>query len=139
MRDSSKPFFIGNICHEALGMKTGTITNNQIKASSEITAFGHAAACARLYRRISSFPCCFGWAALNSTSTWLEIDFQNKNTVVTGVATQGGRKCMTMQSGGSGTWVTKYKLHYGNDSGSRFVYMESDTKTEKVSELFLCS
>ena len=134
MRDSSKPFFIGNICHEALGMETYTIRNDQIKASSEIIE--NAAAFARLYEKISRSPYCFGWAALNSTSTWLEIDFQNKNTVVTGVATQGGRKCITTQSGWCRMWVTKYKLQYGNDSGSRFVYMESDTKTEKVSELF---
>lgn len=115
-------------------MEARTITDNQIKASSKY--YGQTAAFARL-------NCCpilqklfLGWAAYErNTLTWLEIDFQNKHTVVTGVATQGGGR---WSFSWHPMWVAKYKLQYGNDSGNLSVYMESDTKTEKVSEL-LCS
>lgn len=112
-------------------METFNITDNQINASSNFVPY--RAAFARLNTIFYYFigTCLVGWAAFinSNTSTWLEIDFQNKLTVVTGVATQGGKLW------GRGTFVTKYKLQYGNDTGSLFVYMESDTNKEKVSEL----
>lgn len=115
-------------------METFNITDNQIDASSNI--FPYRASFARLNTIFcNSFGACLvGWAALinNNTLTWLEIDFQNKHTVVTGVATQGGKLWRI-----GSAFVTKYKLQYGNDSGSLIVYMESDTNKEKVSELFL--
>lgn len=113
-------------------MEVRTITDNQIKASSK--CHGQTAAFARL----NCYPqkCFFGWAAYKrNTLTWLQIDFQNKHTVVTGVATQGGG---WWSFSWHPMWVAKYKLQYGNNNGSLFVYMERDTKTEKVRELF-CS
>ena len=117
-------------------MEAGKITDNQIKASSEF--LGQKAAFARLnsLKNCPVFPkvCFVGWAASFNRYAWLEVDFQNKHTVVTRVATQGGER----QTRGSlfPMWVARYELHYGNDSGSLFVYMESDNKTGKVSELF---
>lgn len=114
-------------------METSTIRDDQIYASSELKGvLLYSAAYARLKIK-RSLPCCFGWAASTSdTLQWLEIDLQKKHTVVSGVATQGGKR------GWLGSmFVIKYKLQYGNDNGSLFYYMESNTKTQKVSELFL--
>lgn len=120
-------------------MEAGKITDNQIKASSEF--LGQTAAFARLnnLKNCPIFPnvCFVGWAALFNryTSTWLEVDFQNKHTVVTRVATQGGERQNSWLL--FPMWVARYELHYGNDRGTLFVYMElSDNKTGKVSELF---
>lgn len=124
-------------------MEAGNITDNQIKASSKLTS--QTAALARLnsVETCTLFPnvyCFIGWAATiignKKTLTWLEIDFQNKHTVVTRVATQGGGRRTSFSSQLRAMWVAEYELHYGNDSGSLFVYTESDTKTKKVSTLF---
>lgn len=116
-------------------METRTIADNQINASSELTGYYrvfYSAASARLKIKLPR-PCCFGWAAsTSSTLAWLEIDLRKKHTVVTGVATQGGKRGLLVSM-----FVTKYKLQYGNDSGSLLDYMESDAKILKVSELFL--
>ena len=116
-------------------METRTIADNQMNAFSELTRHInviYSAASARLKIKIP-FPCCFGWVpSTSSTSAWLEIDLQKKHTVVTGVATQGGKSWIL-----GSMFVTEYKLQYGNDSGSLVDYMESDTKNQKVSELFL--
>ena len=116
-------------------METRTIADNQINASSELAGLLkviYSAASVRLKIKIP-LSCCFGWVpSTSSTSTWLEIDLQKKHTVVTGVATQDGKRRFLRSM-----FVTKYKLQYGNDSGSLVDYMESDTKNQKVSELFL--
>ena len=116
-------------------METRTIGDNQINASSALTGFFgvfYSAASARLKIKLPC-SCCFGWVpSTSSTLAWLEIDLQKKHTVVTGVATQGGKRGYVISM-----FVTKYKLQCENDSGSLFDYMESDTKNQKVSELFL--
>lgn len=117
-------------------MEEGNITDNQIKASSVFLV--QTAAFARLNSLKNCPPrnfCFIGWAAsILNRNAWLEIDFQNKHTVVTRIATQGGG---TQISGSLfPRWVAKYELRYGNDRGSLFVYTESDNKTEKVSEIF---
>ena len=66
-------------------------------------------------------------ASKNDRNQWLQIDLGDKNTKVTGVATQGGQD--------SDQWVTSYKLQCGND-GVNFQYYKKQGE-DKVRESYL--
>ncbi|KAL9950367.1 hypothetical protein ACROYT_G042855 [Oculina patagonica] len=81
-------------------MKSGSISNAQITASSEYSS-DYVASKGRLH-----VP--GAWSAkTNDVNQWLQIDVGRNYPTVTRVATQG--------SGANSEWVTKYKVVYSND------------------------
>ena len=93
-------------------MENGKIKDKQIEASSSL-----AAKQGRLNFKGS-------WSAsTNDVNQWLQIDLDNYNTTVTGVATQG--------KNGKREWVTKYKLQYSDD-GEKFQFYREQGRVDKV-------
>ena len=99
-------------CQEALGMRTGAISNAQINASSEWDS-NHTAIQGRLnIKAILRKP--GAWTAgTNDVNPWLEVFLGDRLTVVTGVATQGRPDI--------DYWVTRYMLMF-SDKGETFQY-----------------
>ena len=97
-------------CQEALGMRTGAISDVQITASS-IWDSSHEAYQGRL--NFQGIPMKSGsWSAgRNDLYQWLEVFLGGPLYTVTGVATQGRSD--------HDQWVTRYRLRY-SDSGLRF-------------------
>lgn len=90
---------------DALGMESGAISNQQIRASSEHGA-NVVAFCGRLH--LQRGGCHGSWAAADrDVNQWLQVDLVNRYTTVTGVATQGRT--------GINQWVMTYRLQYGNN------------------------
>jgi len=108
-------FIVHIDCREdALGMESGAISNGRIRASSEFTA-ELAAGCGRLHLQYGG--CHGSWAAADlNVNQWLQVDFVNKLTTVTGIATQGRT--------GMNQWVMTYRLQYGNND----VYFQDYTQ-----------
>lgn len=103
---------------EALGMESGAISDAQISASSKFSD-SLAASCGRLH--LQGGGCHGSWAvAVHNANQWLQVDFVNRYTTVTGVATQG----RTVHN----QWVTMYRLQYGND-GVEFQYYKEQGQT----------
>ena len=92
-------------CQEALGMKYGSITDEQISASSEWDS-NHAAIQGRLdFRAIRKSG---SWSArINNRNQWLQVDLRSQHATVTGVATQGRSD--------NNQWVVRYILYYSNN------------------------
>lgn len=106
---------------EALGMESGTISNGQIRASSEYAAH-LAASCGRLHLQLGG--CHGSWAAADrDVNQWLQVDLVNQHTTVTGVATQGRTE--------NNQWVKTYRLQYGNN-GELQDYKQQGETTIKV-------
>ena len=110
-------------------METGAITDGQISASSEYSAF-LAAVRGRL--NVQHSPGKGGsWSARNlDRNQWLQIDVGSPYTKVTRVATQG--------RSGSTQWVKKYMLLYNNDEGEFNGYKQQYHTTYKVMHLIYC-
>ena len=103
-------------CQEPLGMENGEIADGQISASSELND-RHAAFQGRLNAA--------SWTAQGSDlNIWIEVDLGNKDTIVTGVATQGNNN--------HAQWVTKYKLQYSGIRGYFESYKEQGEPFDKV-------
>ena len=93
-----------------LGLENGTIPNAGITASSSHPG------CETERCRLNATPSggAHAWAALhNNNQQYLQVDL-GKETLVTGVATQGRADC--------DQWVTRYKLSYSLD-GMRWVQL----------------
>ena len=104
---------------EALGMESGAISDAQISASTEFSQ-SLSASCGRLH--LQYVGCHGSWAAaVLDANQWLQVDFVNQYTTVTGVATQA--RIFHNQ------WVTIYHLQYGND-GVNFKYYKEQGQTE---------
>ena len=91
-------------CQEALGMRTGAISDAQITASS-IWNSSHEAYQGRLNFQGVSRKSGSWSAGRNDLHQWLQVFLGGPLFTVTGVATQG--------SSDYDEWVTRYRLWYG--------------------------
>ena len=115
-------------CFLALGMESRAIIDGQISASSEFNN-NHAAVQGRLYFN-STGPKIGGWlAGIIDDSQWLQIDFGNQYTRVTGVATQGRNNHWDR--------VTKYRLQSSDDGVNFSYYIEQGQAKKKVNKNIL--
>ena len=110
-------------CQGALGMKTGTIPDAHVRASSEYDG-NHAAVQGRLHFKAGGGKHGAWSARLNDVNQWLQVDLGNQPTRVTGVATQGRN--------GYPQWVTKYKLQYSLDGVNWYYYKDGGQSGTKV-------
>ena len=113
-------------CTAPLGMETGAISDDHIRASSQWDD-KHPARNARLnFKEQGSF----GWTTKhNDFNQWLQVDLYSY-TAVTGVATQGTTDNKTDQ------WVTKYWLQYSDDGVAFTFYRNPSENSPKVCQLF---
>ena len=104
-------------------MRTGAISNAQIKASSEWDS-NHAAIQGRLnFKAIPAKP--GSWTAgRNDLNQWLEVFLGRQLTDVTGVATQGRHDI--------NFWVIRYKLMLSVTGGTFQDYKQSGQVSVKV-------
>ncbi len=114
-------------CQEALGMESHSITDGQISASSQYSAY-HAAFQGRLHSQ-------YLWKAgawstrTDNLDQWLQVDLGSQYPpVVTRVATQGRN--------GYDQWVKTYKLQYSNDTASFHYYKEPGKNEHKVKIIY---
>jgi len=107
-------------------METGAITDGQISASSEHSAF-LAAVLGRL--NVQHSPGKGGsWSSKDlDQNQWLRIDVGSQYTKVTRVATQGRSD--------EAQWVTKYMLQYSNSGEDFKDYRQQYHTTFKVNSL----
>ena len=106
-------------CQEALGMESGDITDEQIRASSE-RRDNHAAIQGRLHNTEKHGS----WQAYkDDASQWLQINLTGQY-VVTRVATQGSDR--------HDHWVKKYELQYGDDGNNFQSYRTQGQNIPKV-------
>lgn len=99
-------------------MESGAISDAQISASTTFSG-ALAARCGRLH--LQGGGCHGSWSVdIRDTNQWLQVDFANRFTTVTRVATQG----RTVHN----QWVTMYRLQYSND-GAEFQYYKEQRQT----------
>ena len=114
------------MCHEALGMEDGKITDGQISASSwetELEAWK-----GRLNLKKDSGEVVSWSARVKNSKQWLQIDLgKARDRNVTGIATQGGTNYKKRNR-----WVTKYKLQYSDDGVNFIYYKEHGQSTGTV-------
>ena len=110
-------------CIESLGMESGTITDGQITASSELSS-DHIASFARL-NRVKEGHRGGSWSAkTNDVNQWLQIELGSEYTNVTRIATQG-RSDLDQ-------WVETYELQYSDDGVNYQYYREQGATEDKV-------
>ena len=110
-------------CIESLGMESGTITDGQITASSELSS-DQIASFARL-NRVKEGHRGGSWSAkTNDVNQWLQIELGSEYTNVTRIATQG-RSDLDQ-------WVETYKLQYSDDGVNYQYYREQGATEDKV-------
>ena len=110
-------------CIESLGMESGTITDGQITASSELSS-DHIASFARL-NRVKEGNRGGSWSAkTNDVNQWLQIELGSEYTNVTRISTQG-RSDLDQ-------WVETYKLQYSDDGVNYQYYREQGATEDKV-------
>ncbi|XP_046862238.1 lactadherin-like [Xenia sp. Carnegie-2017] len=104
------------ICRDPkpLGMENGKIPDSAITASSEY-ASAYLAPFARL-RNTKSLKCSWAPTGSNRMNSWHQVNF-GKNTIITGVATQGS--CQ------SNEWAKTYSISYSNDGKNWSSYKEN--------------
>ncbi|XP_073230154.1 lactadherin-like [Porites lutea] len=112
-----------NQCNDALGMESGTISDAQVKASTEWDN-NHAAIQGRLHYLAKPGKAGSWSAKFNNLDQWLQIDLGSRYTKITGLATQG-RNAYTQ-------WVTKYKVQYSDDGVNFQYYSEQGVIKEFV-------
>ena len=105
-------------------METGAISDGQISASSEWAAYLGASS-GRLHWQAQPSKQGSWSAAIYDANQWLQVDFVNQYTTVTGVATQG-------RNGGDQQWVKIYQLQYSNDGVNFQYYKEQGQTANKV-------
>ena len=104
-------------------MGNGAISDTQISASSKGDD-NHTASQGRLNFEATALKA-GGWSPRrNDYNIWLQIDLGNRDTKVTGVATQGGSN--------DNQWVTKYRLQYSNSIFNFEFYKERGEEYNKV-------
>ena len=119
-------------CQGALGMANGSITDEQINASSVWNA-NHAAHQGRLHFQETLFKS-GSWVPARGQFNqyqWLQIDLSDQDTKVTGVATQG-RNYNNWTGGVHWQWVKKYKLQYSDDAVTFQYYRDTGQSEDKV-------
>ena len=105
-------------------MENGTISDDQISASSQYTN-NFPAFQGRLHiQKIGLKQGVWAAALPLDGNQWLQIDLRSQQTKVTRVATQGRNK--------HHQWVTKYKLQYGNKEESLQYFKEQRQSAVKV-------
>ena len=110
-------------CIESLGIESGTITDGQITASSELSS-DHIASFARL-NRVKEGHRGGSWSTkTNDVNQWLQIELGSEYTNVTRIATQGRRDL--------DQWVETYKLQYSDDGVNYQYYREQGATEDKV-------
>ena len=103
-------------------MESGTITDGQITASSELSS-DHIASFARL-NRVKEGHRGGSWSAkTNDVNQWLQIELGSEYTNVTRVATQG-RSDLDQ-------WVETYKLQYSDD-GVNYQLVQGNKEQQKT-------
>ena len=135
-------------CKDALGMESGTVTDDQISASSEWNATHHFDQChvgthyadqwdaihyahqGRLQFKKDAVKSGAWSAAENDINQWLQVDLGSNFTRVTGLATQGRDDY--------DWWVVEYKLLYSSDQNVNFQnYKERGQTVAKVNTLYI--
>ena len=99
-----------------LGMADGTVTNEQITASSQRRGFEPWRA--RLGNTRSWTP-----ATQNPTSPWIQVDLNDK-VVITGIQTQGGSFISSGQT--YNIWVKTLRVQYGDNDKDLYNIMDGD-------------
>ena len=109
------------VCHKALGMESGAISDGQISASS----FEVEGDPARARLNFEVAPGKVGsWSSLvKDNKQWLQVDLGSRQRNVTVIATQGGTNYKKRER-----WVTRYKLQYSYD-GVNFKYYKGQGET----------
>ena len=134
-------------CSNALGMESGNISDDQIRASSERNANHHADQCrigthyadqwdaihyahhGRLQLKAGGVKRGAWSAAENDVNQWLQVDLGSRFTRVTALATQGRDDY--------DWWVIEYKLLYSSYQSSNFKnYKEGGQTVAKVNTPF---
>ena len=105
-------------------MESGAIPDAHITASSEWDE-NHAAVQGRLYFKEGGGKQGAWSSRPSNENQWLRVDLGNRQTKVTGVATQG-------RNGKHRQWVTKYQLEYGDNIANFHFYKESGQSGTKV-------
>ena len=122
-------FIIKTGCIEALGMESGTITDAQLSASSQMGGrVLHAPSQGRLnfqsYSNLAGAWC----PRYNKPNQWLQVDL-GSYTTVTRIATQG-------RNGWGNWWVTKYRILYSDNGITFHYYKDPSDNSAKVNYLF---
>ena len=112
-------------CLEAQGMENGAISNRQITASSEWSAY-YPAFRGRLHFQETPYKSGSWVAASSDANPWLQVNLLSLYTKVTRVASQGRNSPTKSQ------WVTNYMLQYGNDGVNFHYYREQGQTANKV-------
>ena len=106
-------------------MESGIISERHLSASSQFST-NHSPNKGRLHSTAEPGA----WSSLISDlNQWLQIDvlgLDRRYTRVTRVATQGRHYAQEQQ------WVTKYKVHYGDDGVNFQYYKKQGQTTDKV-------
>jgi len=113
-------------CHEALGMQSGAILDEQISASSEGYTH-HAAIQGRLNFKRTAIKSGAWSSGTVDRKQWLQVDLVSYYTRVSHVATQGRDSY--------DQWVTEYQLQYGNNGVNFQYYREQGQTVNKVKEM----
>ena len=106
-------------------METGAIPDAHVRASSEFSG-NHAAVQGRLHFKAVGDKRGAWSAGSSDVNQWLQVELGNRNTQVTGVATQGRNA--------RGQWVTKYKLQYSHDGVNWYYYKAGGQSGTKVKQ-----
>ncbi|XP_078352588.1 uncharacterized protein LOC144637397 isoform X1 [Oculina patagonica] len=111
-------------CIAPLGMESKSITDDQLRASSQLES-NYSAVQARLHFKAVGNKA-GGWSALsNNLYQWLQVDI-GSYARVTRVATQGRNAY--------NEWVTKYRLQYSDDGVTFQFYKDVGDSSAKVFE-----
>ena len=109
------------VCHKALGMESGAISDGQISASSfEVEGDPTRA---RLNFEVAPGKVGSWSSRVKDSKQWLQVDLGSRQRNVTGIATQGGTNYKKRER-----WVTRYKLQYSYD-GVNFKYYKGQGET----------
>ena len=115
---------------QALGMESGTITDSQLTASSDLDS-NHAIERARLHTKETDVYSRGSWvSAINDLNQWYQVDL-GIITPVTHVATQGRNSYSPAQM------VTKYKLQFSDDGASFLFYKREGESSDAVNRYII--
>ncbi|XP_072369925.1 coagulation factor V [Scyliorhinus torazame] len=113
-----------DFCSQPLGMENGTITDDQITASSFVSSWWGSwkPSLARLDRegRINAWK-----SKKQNTDQWLQVNFLKKKKI-TGIITQGARSLTTTM------FVQSYAVHYSFDGNIWLPYTDQPGVDEKI-------
>ena len=114
-------YMVSDECRDPLGMKDGSIEDNQITASSEWDS-NHGPNNARLDRPAGDGRTGAWRPRFNDINPWIQVDF-GKLRSVSGIVSQGRSDY--------DSWVTKYNVQYSND-GTSWEYVKDADDVDMV-------